>query len=147
MKAVKKEMSTQDMQAARLLVNGESSDAVAAQIGLKGRTLRRRAEQPHFVAYMDKLRAEDAAKIEKEAKAAAKKIDFGLPDAIEVLAKIAQMDPKTTKGEGAVQIMAIKVMATLLRWVPMDMSDKPKGESDAPEKPSFYRSAWREPVQ
>jgi hypothetical protein len=132
-------MSAEEMQAARLIVDGQSTNAVAAQIGIDGRTLRHRATKPYFVAYMDKLRAEDKVRIEAEAEAAKKKIKFGLPDAIEVLAKIAQTNPMETKGEGAVQIQAIKVLATLLKWVPLEVPAE--GES-APAKPDVYKAAW-----
>ena len=132
----KKQMTAQDMQAAELLVRGESSDSAAEQLGMVGRTLRRRADQPHFKAYMEQLRTEKR----KDIKKAAEKVDivFTRNDAARRYLKVAD-DPKATRIE---QIRATDSLVALYRLNDQPVvAPDPEGES-VPAGPDVYRAAW-----
>lgn len=140
MKGVKqKEMTTQDMAAALLMVNGATPPGAAVEVGLHERVLRNRMKAPYFIAYMDELRAKKSKELEAQAKAASRKIDFSLADAVDILAKIAR------EGESGpvtvfARIKAIEVLAKLLRWGP-DGASVSDGEA-AHAKPDVYQAEW-----
>lgn len=135
----KPHLTAKDMHAAQLLVDGKTQLEVVQESGLSRKTIQRRLEDPEFIAYMDKVRAENNRQIEKKIESAVKKINFTLPDAVEILVGIAKLTIVETKGNPLGQIKAVEALADLLRWraAPIETVD-----GDAQPKAKFYRSEW-----
>lgn len=146
MKGVKqREMTTQDMAAAVLIVNRESVPKAAAQVGLHERVLRNRVKQPYFKAYMDELRRKTLEDVKaKSTPAITVNITFTRDDAAAGYLEVRH-DHKVSHSN---KIRALDSLVALYGIAKQSVVTPPApGAAPDPEKPSFYRSAWREPVQ
>jgi len=158
---MKKELTTQEMAAARGLLDKDKNQAdVARETGIPRRTLCRLIKKPKFMAYQNLLRdgvamafAEGVKEEAKEAirnscsevKADIAKLELPpLPSQIEMLAKLwafACVDPALTKGNTDSQRAALNDMWTKMG---LDFSGPkvPQTGEEIAAKPNIYKPAW-----
>lgn len=133
------ELTTEEMAAAEMLLDRTQSE-VAARLGMNERTLRRRTNEPAFMAYQQQLREQRAKEKQVEARKIARKIMFTKADAVELLVKIAQC-PGIESGENmAGRVKALDLLARMMGWIPKE--PLPLDPQTEVEGPDVYEAEW-----
>jgi hypothetical protein len=147
---MKTEMDAQELAAAALLFEGEPVPRAAKKVGFTARTLLRHMEKPHFKAHMAHLRAEKAAELKAlatpppDVTVKPVNIVFTRNDAAMRYLRIAD-SPIAKHSE---QRLAVDSLVSLFGLAKQPIvTPNPQGQEATPDKPSFYRSAWRDQVQ
>jgi hypothetical protein len=150
-------LTAEDMEIAKLLNDGKSSEYIAKQLGLAKKTIDRRKKWPEMAEFIDAVRSgrrkalaglspeKVEAKAAKETEKYIAKVGLTSITSVMIVARLwelAQLSPDATRGNILGQQQALDSI-----W------DKLGFKGDAPQigqgegelaKPSFYKSEWRQ---
>lgn len=132
---LKEELTTKEMQLAKLLVDGWKHEAAAEETGIGLTTVRRRIDEPNFIEYMDRLREAAGEGFVETAKKKSYELadNFSEKDALEFYLEMS----KTATKEDQVRLQAMKEAVALY------ISKRaPGGTAEQPEKATFYKAEW-----